>query len=159
MIFKRSHPIRSLAGHGDSRAACACLFCHDRRWRLIDCEGVTMSILPQPSRNGRTHRNRTGATVVEFAIIAPLVFLLLIGFAVLATGVYRYQQVAYLAREGARYASTHGAQYRVDNKLPMGNTTTWSDEIRDQAIMPAMSSLSPSRMTVAVSWSAGDNRS
>jgi Flp pilus assembly protein TadG len=86
------------------------------------------------------------------------VLLLLIGFAVLATGVYRYQQVAFLAREGARYASTHGAQYRVDMRLAAGTTTTWTQEIRDNGVVPYCSALDTSRLTVSASWSAGDNR-
>ena len=103
-------------------------------------------------------RTRRGATLVEFAIIGPLVFLLLIGFAVLAMGVFRYQEVAYLARQGARHASIHGAQYRIDNQLPPGNQATWTDEIRTQAVLPHIASLDANRLTVAAAWSAGDNR-
>lgn len=109
-------------------------------------------------RGRRPARRRRGAAVVEFAIVGPVALLLLIGFAVLAMGVFRYQQVAYLAREGARYASTHGAQYHADEHLPPGNHATWTQEIRNEAILPAISALDPSRLTVAASWSAGDNR-
>lgn len=101
---------------------------------------------------------RAGAAVVEFAVIAPVAVLLLIGFAVLAAGVYRYQQVAFLAREGARYASTHGAQYRVDNRLPGGSPATWTQDIRENGVLPYCSALDPDRLTVSASWSAGDNR-
>jgi Flp pilus assembly protein TadG len=103
-------------------------------------------------------RPRRGATVVEFAVIAPVALLLLIGFAVLAMGVYRYQQVAWLAREGARYASTHGAQYRADHRLPVGDATLWSQEIRDNWILPFSTALDASRLSVSASYSAGNNR-
>ena len=69
----------------------------------------------------RACRRRIGATTLEFAIVAPIALLFLIGGVNLALGVYRYQQIAYLARAGARYASTHGAQYRADNRLSVGN--------------------------------------
>jgi hypothetical protein len=53
---------------------------------------------------------RQAATVVECAIIYPVLFLFLIGLAVGGAGIFRYQEVSSLAREAARYASTHGAQ-------------------------------------------------
>lgn len=84
--------------------------------------------------------------------------LLLIGFAVLTMGVFRYQQVAYLARQGARYASTHGAQYRVDNGMPVGDTTVWSNDIRNNGILPWTASINPDALTTTVSWSAGNNK-
>jgi Flp pilus assembly protein TadG len=114
-------------------------------------------LLPGPT-SWRCRRHRAGTTAVEFAVIGSAVVLLLLGFAVLVPGVYRYQQVAYLARAGARYASTHGAQYRADNRLPPGDQTTWTQEIRDQAILPRMTALDPSRLTVTASWSAGNNQ-
>jgi Flp pilus assembly protein TadG len=95
---------------------------------------------------------------VEFAVIAPVVMLLLIGFAILTMGVYRYQQVAWLAREGARYASTHGAQYRADHQLPIGNLDVWRADIRENCILPAASALDANQLTVNVAYSAGNNR-
>ena len=103
-------------------------------------------------------RHRKGATVVEFALIAPVVFLLLIGFAVLSLGVFRYQQLAYLARHGARYASRHGAQYRVDNRLAPGDQATWTDEIRNESILPRSTSLDADQLVTTVAWTTGDNR-
>jgi hypothetical protein len=76
---------------------------------------------------------------------------------VLALGVYRYQQVAYLARVGARYASTHGAQYRVDHRMPVGNTAIWEQDIRDNGVLPRCSVLDPGKLTVTATWSAGNN--
>ena len=106
----------------------------------------------------RCRDRRGGATTVEFAIVGPAVVLLLFGFMVLSLGVFRYQQVAYLAREGARYASTHGAQYRSDMRLAPGDPATWTQEIRDQAILPQTAALDPNNLDVTATWSAGDNR-
>lgn len=113
--------------------------------------------LQRPKKFSGRHR-RKGAALVEFAIVGPLLLLLLIGFAVLATGVFRYQQIAYLAREGARYASTHGAQYRADQRLPEGDQEVWTQDILDNAILTQMTALDPSRLTVSASWTTGDNR-
>jgi Flp pilus assembly protein TadG len=57
---------------------------------------------------------RRGATVVECAVVYPLTFLLVLGVVGGGLGVFRYQQVAHLAREGARYAAVRGAQYEVE---------------------------------------------
>ena len=54
---------------------------------------------------------------MECAIVLPVTFFLLFSLFVGALGIFRYQEVATLAREGARYASTHGYQYRKDAGL------------------------------------------
>jgi Flp pilus assembly protein TadG len=64
--------------------------------------------------NHRQNR-RWGAHVVECAFVYPLLFLLLIGLVVGGAGVHRYQQVAHLAREAARFASVHAGQYLQEN--------------------------------------------
>ena len=58
---------------------------------------------------------RSGTTVVEAAIVFSAVFVLLIGILVAGMGVVRYQEVAHIARETARYASVHGNQYALAN--------------------------------------------
>jgi Flp pilus assembly protein TadG len=58
---------------------------------------------------------RRGATLVESAIVLPVVLLLLIGLIVSGMGVFRYQELAHIARETARYASVHGGQYATQN--------------------------------------------
>src|SRR6266446_5777672 len=60
-----------------------------------------------------THK-RSGATMVEFAVVASVTFFLILAMIVGAMGVFRYQEVAHLAREGARYAATHGGNYTKD---------------------------------------------
>src|SRR5262249_60834720 len=44
---------------------------------------------------------RRGVVTVEAALVFPIVILLLLGLIVGAMGIFRYQQVAWLAREGA----------------------------------------------------------
>ena len=65
-------------------------------------------------RNHRCRRRRSGTTLVELAIVSASALLLIYGLIVGGTGVFRYQEMAHLAREGARYASTHGGQYTMD---------------------------------------------
>ena len=65
----------------------------------------------------RSARTR-GQTLVEFALIAPLLMLLLLGIITLGTGVFYQQQLTNAAREAARYAAIHSAT----SQCP---TTSW----------------------------------
>jgi hypothetical protein len=100
----------------------------------------------------------------------------MIGLVVGAQGVARYQEVATLARAGARYASTHGAQYRRDAGLPIGSPgtsagssgglfwysadpkqsagkdTSWAGDDYDSAARPKLVALDPSRLTYQVGY-------
>ncbi|MFL5342240.1 MAG: TadE/TadG family type IV pilus assembly protein [Gemmataceae bacterium] len=101
----------------------------------------------------RIHRSkRPAAYSVESAIILPVTLFLLIGLVVGALGVFNYQEVAFLTREGARYASTHGAQWRSDTGLPPGTSTDWTQDIITNGINPRRMNLDPSRVNVTVAW-------
>ena len=54
--------------------------------------------------------SRRGAAAVEFAVVAPLFFLLVFGFFDYSLYVYRTNIVQNAAREGARYAVSHARQ-------------------------------------------------
>jgi len=101
----------------------------------------------------RTHnRRRRAATTVEAAVVLPLTFFLFLATWVGAMGIFRYQEVSVLAREGARYASTHGYQYRKDSGLATGTTTDWTKDMKDNAITPKMVDLDPAKVTVTCAW-------
>jgi Flp pilus assembly protein TadG len=54
---------------------------------------------------------RRGISAVEGAVVYPVTMMLIMGTIVAGLGVFRYQQLQSLAREGARYASVHGPAY------------------------------------------------
>jgi Flp pilus assembly protein TadG len=58
---------------------------------------------------------RRGAHLVECAIVLPVTFFLILAIMVGGLGVFRYQELASLSREAARYAATHGGQYQKEN--------------------------------------------
>lgn len=91
---------------------------------------------------------RSAATVVEFAIIGPVTFLLLIGLLVGGLGIFRYQQVVRLAQESARFASVHGADYAKES----GNPAATSTQIYDQVIAPKAAGLDPKQLSISVDW-------
>jgi Flp pilus assembly protein TadG len=93
-------------------------------------------------------RWRRGAAVVEFAFVAPLLFLLIFVLIVGGLGIFRYHQVASLAREAARYASVHGLDYARETRQPAATQTS----ILKDVVLPNAVGLDPSRLTCAVTW-------
>jgi Flp pilus assembly protein TadG len=86
--------------------------------------------------------------MVETAIVLPVVMFLTLGTCTAGLGIYRYQQVATLAREGARYASVHGGQYATDT----GNSVPSSSTIFTNAIQPLAAGLNSNNLTYSIQW-------
>lgn len=97
---------------------------------------------------------RRGATVVESAVILPATCFLVFGLVVGATGVFRYQEVASLAREGSRWASVHGSAYAQVT----GHSAATAADVYQQAILPRAVGLDPAKLSYSVTW-APDNSS
>jgi hypothetical protein len=128
-------------------------------------------------RASKVH-SRPGAVLVECAFIYPVAFLLILGLIVGGMGVYRYQEVSHLAREGARWASAHGAQYRQDvgtypgsiggtylrtdaTPLPgimwyqVDSTSTpgtWTGDIYNNGVVANMVSMDPTLVSCQIGW-------
>ncbi|HEY8504562.1 MAG TPA: TadE/TadG family type IV pilus assembly protein [Gemmataceae bacterium] len=102
---------------------------------------------------GKGRARRRGVSVVEAAIVLPVVFLILLGIIVGALAVFAYQEVSSLAREGARYASVHGTRYEMATARPAATP----EEIYEKAIKPRIVSLDPAKLTYEVTWDT-DNR-
>jgi Flp pilus assembly protein TadG len=93
--------------------------------------------------------------MVETAIVLPVLFVFLLGTITIAMGIFRYQQVAALAREGARYASVRGGQYAQES----GNGAADYKDIYNNAILPLAVGLDPNRIifnSSSVSWPNGN---
>ncbi|HEY1375452.1 MAG TPA: TadE/TadG family type IV pilus assembly protein [Gemmataceae bacterium] len=97
----------------------------------------------------RTQSRRGGATSVEFAMVASVVLLLIIGLIVMALGVFRYQELARLARDGARYAAVRGADYARFSGKPAATAT----DVYQKAILPNAVILTPSKLSADITWS------
>src|SRR5262245_32232108 len=94
------------------------------------------------------HDQRRGTTTIEFAITCPIAFFVIFAIIVGGLGVFRYQQVASAAREGARWARVHGGQYAQETGRPAATET----DIYNNAILPAAGALTPSQLTYSVTW-------
>ena len=91
---------------------------------------------------------RSGTTVTECAVIGPLTFVFVIGLILGAIGIFRYQEVASLARRGARWATVHGQQYAKDT----GNAAATPQDIYNQAIVPYAVGYDLSKLNSSVTW-------
>jgi Flp pilus assembly protein TadG len=101
-----------------------------------------------------THRRR-GVVLVESAVIYSVALLLVLGLIVGGVGMYRYQEVAHLAREGARFAATHGGNYQKDGWPDRtGVPAITSNESMLNYLLPRALLLDPSQLQVTVSWTA-----
>ena len=103
----------------------------------------------------RKTRRRRGATVVECALVYPIAFLLVLGLIIGAFGVFRYQEVASVAREGARWASVHGYQCCQEaNPSTTPPPLTAASDVYTNAIKPQAdaANLDPPSLSYSVTW-------
>jgi Flp pilus assembly protein TadG len=94
------------------------------------------------------HHRRRGTTTVEFGLTCPIVFFLVFAIIVGGLGVFRYQEVAALAREGARWASVHGGQYQEETGQPAATPA----DVYTNAILPGAVGLDPAQLSYTVTW-------
>jgi Flp pilus assembly protein TadG len=97
---------------------------------------------------------RRGSALVETAVVYPVLFLLVLGIILMGISVFRYQQVAHAAREGARYAIVHGYKYAEET----GNPAATDVDIFDNAIHPQMAKVSTTNITYAVTWDTSNKQ-
>jgi hypothetical protein len=71
-----------------------------------------------------------------------------LGLVIGAAGMFRYQETAHLARQAARYASTHGTQWAKDT----GNPPASPADIYTNAIVPSAVALDLSKLNYGVSY-------
>jgi Flp pilus assembly protein TadG len=92
------------------------------------------------------------------AVVGSVFFVLLLMIITGAVLVSRYQQVAAVAREGARYASVHGGQYAAET----GNTAASKADIFTNAVGPMAVGLNITASNVSVqlkTWQVNDDGS
>ena len=94
---------------------------------------------------------RRGATTLEASIVLPVMVFLLLGIVIGGMGVFRYQQVALLAREAARYTSVRGTQYQqwTDKNSPT------EKEIMDNAVLPMAVGMDATKISMQIEWING----
>jgi Flp pilus assembly protein TadG len=99
---------------------------------------------------------RTGATALETALVFPIVLFLFLDLIVGGIGVFRYQQVACLAQEAARWTCVRGCAYQKD----ADQASPTRDQILQSAVLPLAVGMDPSQISLQVEWiNQADNTS
>jgi hypothetical protein len=93
---------------------------------------------------------RRGVTTAECGVVYSLTMLLIVGTIVEALGVFRYQQISVLAREGARWASVHGPTYQSENNA----AAPTSQDVLNNVITPMMVGLDSSQLTCTLTMTS-----
>jgi Flp pilus assembly protein TadG len=101
----------------------------------------------------RAPQRRSGATVVECAVVYPVVFLLVLGLLIGAAGIFRYSQLADLSREAARYASVHGAEYASEMKV----TAPTPAEIYNNIVLPRAVGFDTSQLNYSITYNTSNS--
>jgi len=91
---------------------------------------------------------RSAAVAVESAIVLPVALVVLMAIVSGALAVFNYQQIASLARDGARAASVHGHEWSQST----GSAAWTASDVYNNAISPQMINLDPNNLTYAVTW-------
>jgi Flp pilus assembly protein TadG len=103
---------------------------------------------PSPSRARRTSVRERGAVVVEFALIVPVLMMILLGIVSAGTVYNQKISLAHSAREGARY----GAILSPEQSFTTG---TWASNVKDMVNSRSGGDLSSTAGTVCVALVQG----
>jgi Flp pilus assembly protein TadG len=99
-----------------------------------------------------SRRRRLGFAAIESLVVLPVLISVVLTIVVGGYGVFRYQQIAMLAREGARYASVHGGQYQQDT----GNPAATAQDVFNNGIAPYATSLDATQLNYSVTWNSSN---
>ena len=118
------------------------------------------------------HRHRDherGVAALEFALIAPVFFLLIFGIIDFGLGIWTYNNISQAVREGARYAVVRGDGSSIGEVGPVDLDGDGIDDFFREdttCVAPAANSvasvvcrfavpLDPSKLTVTAEWGCG----
>jgi len=108
---------------------------------------------PTPSRKVEEGKMRGAATMVEFAVVGSATFVILLALVIGGLGIFRYQQVARLARDASRWASVHGTQWAKDTN----STAATAQDVYNQVIAPNATGLDLSQLSYTVTWNQSNS--
>ena len=80
------------------------------------------------------HLDEAGQSLIEFALILPLVLLIITGLFDVARATWQENTLAYAAREGTRYAIVHGSAAMDGVVVYSGNQQPVIDVVRAAAV-------------------------
>jgi len=99
---------------------------------------------------GRAARSDEGGqSLVEFALMLPIILLIITGLFDAARAVWQENTLAYAAREGTRYAIVHGSGY------PDPNLIAWPSNTAQVTSVVQAAAVGVANVTVTTTWPEG----
>ncbi len=98
------------------------------------------------------HSRRSGFAATESVLVLPILLSIIFSTVIGGYGIFRYQQIAMLAREGARYASVHGGLYQQET----GNAAATASDVYNNAIAPMATNLDMTQLSYTVTWNSNN---
>jgi Flp pilus assembly protein TadG len=98
----------------------------------------------------RFHREEGAQSLVEFALVLPIMLLIITGVFDVTRAVWQENTLAYSAREGTRFAIVHGS----GSTLPLGPSDPAEANISNVVTSAAVGVYN---ITVATAWPMGNN--
>lgn len=98
----------------------------------------------------RSRSDDRGQSLVEFALVLPLVLTIVLGMFDAARAVWQLNTLAYAAREGSRYAIVHGST----SLLPLGPSNAADPNI---SAVVRNAAVGVASVSVATAWPDGNN--
>jgi Flp pilus assembly protein TadG len=92
-------------------------------------------------------RDRRGVAAVEFAFVAPVIFMMTIGTIDVGRLVWSWSSLHHMAREATRYASVRGAE---------ATTPMTTDQLEDY-VNNRLIGMDPNDVTVTVTWTPNNS--
>jgi Flp pilus assembly protein TadG len=102
-------------------------------------------------RNVPPRKPRRGTVLLESGLIYSSFMMLILGTISIGLGIFRYQEMAWLAREGARWAAVHGPTYQSEQSQPAPTSAT----VMSNVITPKMLILTASDLTCNLTMTNG----
>src|SRR5262245_47255415 len=102
---------------------------------------LTSSRRPGLPLVGRRRRARNGATLVETALVLPVVLLVVLGVIEVGLSIHSRNTAAWIAREAARHAAVHGSLAAPRMSVWGPKPVVWSLEARKKDESPAIQEL------------------
>ncbi|MGH9487562.1 MAG: TadE/TadG family type IV pilus assembly protein [Terriglobales bacterium] len=112
---------------------------------------MTRHLLRPPAAIAR--RTSTGSALVEFALVIPVLLMLLLGTVELGWGIYVYHFVASAASQAARYASVRGAECSSWPSACPASASDIQTYVRDLA----PGAIDTSALTVSTTWTPNNS--
>ena len=106
-------------------------------------------VRPAAARSGTRTGDERGDAMVEFALGASLLFMVVCGIIVMALALYTYNVLSEAAREGTRYAIVRGSACHFATACPAQGS-----DIQTYVRNIGFPAINPNNLTAVTAWSA-----